>query len=143
MGTRIVVSGLTDKRARIAGRLAALEKEAAQLRADLQNIDAVLRLYDVPDPEAIKPTRLHTRNDWFRPGEAARLALDALREAEEPLTTRAVAERMMAAKGRPPGDARALALVSRTIMESLKRMDGVVEQVKKGRGTDALWRLIR
>lgn len=40
-----VVPGLHKKRAEISGKIIAYERDIGQLRADLRNIDAVLRLF--------------------------------------------------------------------------------------------------
>lgn len=142
MGDTFVISGLTDKRAEVAGRIAALEKEMAQLRADLLHIDAVLRLYGEAEPEAIRPKRPVQRNGWFRVGECSRMLLDTLRQADAPLTTREMTERLMATKGQPTGDVRTRALVQRTVLGTLNRMKGLVEKIDGGPGADAVWRLL-
>lgn len=142
MGDTFVVSGLTGKRAEVAGRIAALEKEMAQMRADLLHIDAVLRLYGEAEPEAIPPKRPVQRNDWFRVGECSRMVLDALRRADAPLTTREMTERLLAAKGQPTDDARTRAMVQRTVLGTLNRMKGMVEKIEGRPGADAVWRLV-
>lgn len=90
-----VVSALKDKRAEIAGVIEDMERRIAQHRADLVHVDAVLRFY-VPElePDGIAPKAVRKRNDWFRPGELARLVLDALRTARAPLSTREIAVRV-------------------------------------------------
>jgi hypothetical protein len=53
-----VVSALREKRAKVAGCIARLERQLDQHRADLSHIDGVLRLFEPDrDPEAIKPKR--------------------------------------------------------------------------------------
>jgi hypothetical protein len=65
-------------------RSSPLEK-AVQHRADFAHIDAVLRMC-APDvvPEEIAPKAVRKRNDWFKPGELARMVLDVLRIAPAP-----------------------------------------------------------
>jgi hypothetical protein len=94
-----VVSALVAKRSELAGFIADLEKRAAQHRADLGHVDAVLRLYGEAKPEAIRPKRVTQRNAWFSPGECARLVYDTLRPAEKPVGTREITEAAMTAKG--------------------------------------------
>jgi hypothetical protein len=51
-----VISALREKRAKVAGCIARLERQLDQHRADLSHIDGVLRLFEPDrDPEAIKP----------------------------------------------------------------------------------------
>ena len=50
-------------------------------------------------PEDIRPRRRRTCNASFRPGECLRLLYDVLRDAPEPVTTRDLAERIIAMKG--------------------------------------------
>jgi hypothetical protein len=99
MGEPHVIGALRAKRAETAGALADLAKEAARRRADLQHVDATLRLF-APDfaPEDIKPKRQYKRNAWFGRGEGTRLAPDILRAAERPLTAIEIAQELMAAK---------------------------------------------
>ncbi len=80
MGEPHVVSALRDKRTKLSGRIAHLERQIDQHRADLTHVDAVTI-----------PTKLvRDRNSRFRPGECVRLACDLLRNAPEPLPTSAI-----------------------------------------------------
>ena len=67
-----------------------MEQQVVQHRAGLVHLDAAMRLFD-PDlaPEAISSRPQQPRSAWFRPGECLRLIHDVLREAPQPLTTRA------------------------------------------------------
>ena len=80
-----VVAALRDKRAELSGTIVDLQKRLGQHRADLLHVDAVLRLF-APDlePAAIGPKSVRRGNEWFRPGELARLVLDVLRTAPAP-----------------------------------------------------------
>ena len=101
MGEPHVISALVTKRAELAGEIHALERRLAQLRADLIHIDAALVVFD-PDatPDTIAPKRPVRRSAWFAAGELSRLALEILRRADgEPLSTREIAHRVMAARG--------------------------------------------
>ena len=102
MGDTYVISGLTSKRAEVSGMIADLEKRIAQHRADLVHIDAVLRLYaPEAEPESIAPKAVRKRNDWFKPGELARMVLDVLRVAPAPLQVREIAVKVMEALRKP------------------------------------------
>ena len=50
-------------------------------------------------PELNLPPRRYRPNPYFKRGELPRLALDIMREAGEPLATRTIAARALAAKG--------------------------------------------
>ncbi len=81
---------------RLVGRL---EQQLADHRVSLTHLDATLRLFD---PNLLLPDsgpQQRERVSWFRPGECLRLIYDVLREAPQPLTTRDVAGRVIAAKG--------------------------------------------
>ena len=126
-----VIGGLRDKRAELAGMVNRLEQELAQHRASLVHLDATMRLFD-PDirPEEIRPRQLRAHNDWFRPGECLRLIYDVLRDAEQPVTTRDLAGRIMAAKGIAEADTRARQLVHKTVLASLTRAKQTIERVE-------------
>ena len=126
-----VIGGLRDKRAELAGMVNRLEQELAQHRASLVHLDATMRLFD-PDirPEAIRPRQPRAHNDWFRPGECLRLIYDVLRDAEQPVTTRDLAGRIMAAKGIAEADTRARQLVHKTVLASLTRAKQTIERLE-------------
>lgn len=137
-----VVSGLTDKRAELAGLIAALEARITQHRTDLVHIDAVLRLYGETAPEEIRPKRAARRNGWFATGECSRLVLDALRTADGELDTASIAQRMMAARGLDAADARTRELIHKTVLGSLGRLRPTVERLPPlTPGGSARWRL--
>jgi hypothetical protein len=64
-----VVTALVAKRAELAGQIQALEKQVAQLRADLVHVDAVWRMFNpAADPAAIPAKRPYRRRRWFKEG---------------------------------------------------------------------------
>lgn len=140
-----VISALRAKRAEIAGALAGLEKEAAQRRADLQHVDATLRLF-APDlvPGDIKPKQPRKHSAWFRRGERARLTLDILRTSDGPLTVIEIVQRLMPAKNIDPANKRAEECIRRTVYELLRRAHGkgTVERTG-GAGEAAGWRVAK
>jgi hypothetical protein len=62
-----VVSALMAKRSEVAGMITDLERRAAQQRAKLVHVDAVLRLY-APElqPDCIPSRAVRRRNGWFK-----------------------------------------------------------------------------
>ena len=80
----IAIAALKRKRAELAGLIAATEKRAAELRADLLHIDNALRIMNSPDDPALIPARKpRPRNrGYFVHGELSRRIYDALRTRE-------------------------------------------------------------
>ena len=140
-----VVSALVAKRAEIAGEIHSLERRLAQLRADLIHIDAALVVFD-PDaePATIAPKRPVRRSAWFAAGELSRLALEMLRRAgDEPLSTREIARRVMAARGLNEGDERSLRLIEKRVWNYLRRRAGGLVEIAGKEGRCAVWRVAR
>lgn len=145
MAEQHVISALKAKRAEIAGKLAGLAKEIALHQADLQHVDATLRLF-APDfaPEAIRPKQQRMHSIWFRRGERARLTFDILRAARAPLTAIEIVQRLMAAKNIDPGDGRAQECIRQTVYELLRHAHakGTVERTGNP-GEAAGWRIAK
>ena len=79
-----VISALREKRAKVSGCIARLERQLDQHRADLSHIDGVLRLFEPDrDLEAIKPKRTCAkRTSYFARNELSRLCRESLRDGE-------------------------------------------------------------
>jgi hypothetical protein len=102
MGNTFVISGLRDKRARIAGEIIQAQEIVARRTKELLAIDAVIRLFTPDcDPDMIAPIRPSARGLFFKYRELGRLCLDALRKAGKPVTLEWIVEMVMAAKGLP------------------------------------------
>ena len=117
-----VIAALREKRAELAGIIADLEKRINGHRADLVHLEATLRMF-VPDIEgdAIKPKAVRRRNAWFGKGECGRLVYGILRTAARPMTSREIAEALMAGRGLDPADHRTRDLIQKTVHGMLKR----------------------
>jgi hypothetical protein len=105
-----VISALREKRARVAGYVARLERQLDQYRADLSHIDSVLRLFELGrDLDEIRPKRTYVkRTRYFARNELSRLVPEALRDAgSEKLSTDEIASLVIAAKGFDVTDIRA------------------------------------
>jgi len=74
------VSGLSRKRAELAGQMLTLQEQVRQLSRDIEAVDRALVLMD-PNavPTKIKPIRAVHRYKYFSRGEMYRMLLDALR----------------------------------------------------------------
>ena len=95
-----VMDALREKRSELSGVVSRLEQQLVQHRGSLAHLDATMRLFD-PDllSQDTDLPPLRGRVSWFGLGECRRLIYDVLRDAPQPLATRELAERVMAAKG--------------------------------------------
>ncbi|MBO6540835.1 MAG: hypothetical protein JJ969_15720 [Rhizobiaceae bacterium] len=98
-GNAITINGLLTWRARLLRRLRKREGDTASIEADIQAIDRVLVnvIGFTGDIETL--TRDFRREALFKRGELQRLVMAVLRDANEPLTTRQITERVMDRKG--------------------------------------------
>ncbi len=131
MGELPVMDALRTKRSELVGLMGRLEQQLAQHRGSLAHLDATMRLFD-PDmlSQQADPAQQRERVSWFRPGECRRLIYDVLRDAPQPLATRELAERVMAAGCMPAADNRARALIQKTVLASLSRAKGTIERTE-------------
>lgn len=131
-----VLSGLTRKRADIAGQIEHTQQALRKLVADLDAIDAAIRVFDPEaDIAAIKPRQYPPRHAAFR-GEMMRHVMAALREAKgKPITTRDIAVQVMKARGLDPDDAEMLVVIRKRVgacMYKLKTAGAVKEKAGVG-----------
>ena len=126
-----VMDALRAKRSELSGIVNRLEQQIVQHRASLVHLDAAMRLFD-PDlaPEEAGLRQRHPRTTWFRPGECLRLIHDVLREAPQPMTTRALTEQVISVKAIVPTDEHSCALVQTTVLESLSRAKATIQRVE-------------
>ena len=126
-----VMDALRGKRSELSGIVSRLEQQIVQHRASLVHLDAAMRLFDPGlAPEAISSRSQQPRTTWFRPGECLRLIHDVLREAPQPMTTRALTERVMGMKAIATTDERSCALVQKTVLGSLGRAKATIQRVE-------------
>ena len=96
MAEPIIVTGLLAKRAEMAGLIDHHQKQIAGLQAGLAHLDATIHLFAPEiDLRTLKPKQHRERNHYFRPGEAPRAILDALRQAGKALTSRELSEQVL------------------------------------------------
>ena len=138
-----VISGLKDKRARIAGELASAQRLVDQKRSELAQVDAVLRMFSPDcDPDMIAPIQPAGRRDlFFHYRELTRLCLDILRRAEGPMRLDAIVDAVIGIKGFAP-DKHLRKHVTDSVRASLMRMrqKGRVRQVLDQ--PDSWWDLV-
>ncbi len=124
-----VLSALKEKRARLAGELQEAQLRVVALKADLESVDACLRIFhsDVP-PEAIPAKVTFGKSPSGLPkGAGTRTALEILRETGEPMSTPELAACILQRYGRPL-EQRALLMLVKAIQGNFsRRRDGIVE----------------
>ena len=113
MGELQVIGGLRDKRSELVELVGRLEQQLADYRVSLTHLDATMRLFDPDLLLADTDLQQRERVSWFRPGECLRTIYDVMREAPQPLTTRDVARRVIAAKGITVADDRTQSLIQK------------------------------
>lgn len=126
-----VLSGLIRKRSEIAGKIEHTQAALRQLVADLDSIDAAIKLFDPEaDIPAIKPRQYPPRHAAFR-GEMMRHVMGCLRLSEgKPVTTRDIALVVMKARGLNPEDQSLLVTIRKRVgacMWKLKQQGAVRE----------------
>ena len=108
------LSGLVAKRAEIAGQITQVRVTLRQLIADLDHVDAAIRIFDPAfDIEGIKPKAPTALFPVYFRGEFVRVILDMMREAKGPVTTKEIALHVMTGRGLSTTDAAMLALFTR------------------------------
>lgn len=143
--TDYVVAGLVRRRAELAGEIEATHERLRRLVADLENLDATLRLFDPNyQVEAIKPKAFRPPKDWANRGEMTRIVLSILRQAAEPLTTRDIALELLVERALDKNDQRLLRLMTKRVGVALRlqREKGVVRS-EQGPGQYQLWEITR
>jgi len=139
-GNTFLITGLVKLRARVAWEMEAAEQRHIQARADLSHIDAVIRMLAAIDPDAIKAKRINTKNQWFKHGEARRLAAEVLLEADTPMTTMDLAAKLLERMGFDPTDKVARRRVRQHLLNTLSGCDYFVSEI--GPRKERWWRLV-
>jgi len=143
--TDYMVEGLAKKRAELAGEIERTHETLRKLAADLEHIDATLRII-APGMavEAIKPKVFRPPADWSKRGEMTRMVLSILRTARQPMTTREIAERMVVERGLQATTA-ALNSMTRRVACALRRQReiGVARSTEGEAGFWQLWEIAR
>jgi hypothetical protein len=117
------VSGLIAKRAEIAGQIGVAQIELRRLIANLDHVDATIRLF-APDlaTETIRSKRPIPPQHQALRGEVKRIVLDTMREARRPVTTAEIASRVLSARMLPATDPELRKLFVRRVGQCLLMM---------------------
>jgi hypothetical protein len=132
---------LEQLHAELAGKIQVNKEQGERLVENMKHVEAVLKLLDPAYDVRHIAVRRRKPNLWFKRGTVFRNALDVLRNAERPLTTREIAARMLAAKGvTAPADKDRRTLEG-AVQSSLRNHKGkTIETV--GEGMPVRWRLL-
>ena len=127
--------------AELGGKINDNKREAKRLAESMKHVEAVLRMLEPGYNVRRIAVRRRKPNPWFKRGTVYRHALEILRDAKGPLTTRQITERMLAAKGVTKANQRAVRDLITTVLSCLRFHEG--EAVKTvGEGMPARWMLM-
>ena len=114
-----VISGLLRKRADLLGEAERLRDRTAEIRNDLDALDRTLgSLGYKGDLDAQMPRQ--KRQVLFGQGEMSRALLRELRDADGPLTSRELAQSILALKGDDVRDRKLVSEVTRRVSKALR-----------------------
>src|SRR3954452_1059994 len=121
MADELVTAALVRKRAELAGRIEYGRTELEAMLASLAALDPPLRLFD-PElrPQAIRPKPFPPLRGPEQPGMRVRDVLGALSETGRPMTTREIAERLLA--GRAVGNDKLVSRGSEIVGAALRKL---------------------
>lgn len=136
MADPIVVSQLIAKRSELAGEIEAKRLELNTLLRDLDHIDGAIKIFDPEKvPELLPVKRRRPRDELFARNELMRRTLEALREADRPLSAREIAAHIAQDK-RLETDRRPMALLTKRC-GCLEKAGGPAGE-QDGRATESL-----
>lgn len=130
----MVVSGLVTKRAEVAGQIALFKTEIIRLQGALSHLDGSIKLFAPEfDLRTVKAKRTNKRNQYFVKGEAQRMTLTILREANTPLCSREITDSLLEKKD-IQSTTPIVALIQKNILAVLHRLDArnIVRPINTG-----------
>ena len=138
-----VLSGLLRKRQENADQLEKVQDQVRELILRLDALDTTIRMFQ-PDIEIglVRVRSVPRRHAAVR-NESSRLIFAALREASEPLTTRALAKAIMEARGMNTADHAMVATMCNRLASTLRKLKsrGKVTADKVGE-RNMQWKLV-
>jgi hypothetical protein len=81
----------------LGGQILGNKTEALRLAESMRHVEAVIKMLDPTYNLRRIAVKRRQPNPWFKRGTVYRRAVDVLRTAEQPLTAREIAERVLAA----------------------------------------------
>jgi hypothetical protein len=137
-----VVSGLIEKRARVAGELSEAQMRVIRLKCDLAAIDCCIRMFKADfDPATIAPkVTLGKSPAMLSKGVGTRTALELLRTTGEALSSEELAYRVLILLTKDT-DPKAVEMLQKTIHSSFSRQKRPVVRLDKSTWPGR-WRLL-
>lgn len=141
--TDYVLTGLTKRRAELAGEIEATYERLRQLVASLESLDATILQFDPTyQVESIRPKAFRPPKDWANRGEMTRIVLSILRQAVEPMTTRDIALELLVVRALDKNDRRLLRLMTKRVSVALRlQRDKGSVRADQGPGQYQLWEI--
>lgn len=138
-----VISALVSKRSELAGLIQHHKKEMARLSEELSTMDKAIKVFD-PEyrTQGIKPRQYRKPNIFFKAGEANKMLLDILRDAQGPMSTIDISEEAVKRKGLKL-DADQLNKIKASIGNTLKSQarKGLIQELDKVNGVN-VWAIL-
>lgn len=125
MADPIVVSLLIKKRAELAGQIEATRTNLNAMLAALDHLDGAIKVFAPEKSPELLPIKRKTKDQCFQRNELTRRIFDMLRKADQPMTSREIAERLAEAKSLPT-DRRFMKLLVGRVINALKRQEHVL-----------------
>ncbi len=139
-----VLHALTRKRAEIAGQIEHNQLSLRHLIAELDHIDAAIRIFDpAVDIGRIRAKPVPPRHAAFK-GEVTRIVFNTLREAREPVSSRDIALRLMKERGLNPDDRELSVIMVKRICACLRvqKKKGLIRNAPYAGGLQG-WEVVR
>lgn len=137
------VNGLLTKRADLFNEAERLRDRMAEIKNDIGAIDRVLQSLGYEgDLDAKMPRQ--KRQVLFGPGELTRAILDELRDAPEPLSSREIAQAIVALNGQDARDRKLLGELTKRVSKALRVLsrDSLIKR-RQGPRRYMLWEIER
>lgn len=142
---KLVVHGLIARRAETVGQVAAAQELLARLMADLDHLDATIRIFEPNiDLEELPMKKVPPPNAAFR-GEIQRFLLHTLRNASVPMTTLQLATAIMENRNLNVADKALHRKIAQRTGHSLGKLrrNGFVQSEKANAGGLLRWQTSR
>jgi len=131
------VSGLLTKRADLYGEAERIRDRLAEIKSDIDAVDRVLGTLGYEgDLDAAMPRQ--KRHVVFGRGELTRAILDVLRDATEPMTTRQIAQAIVAVSGHDARDRRYMSDLVKRVGKALRQNCGDLRKGSDAQG-NVVW----
>jgi hypothetical protein len=129
---------LTQLHAELAGKLMDNKRAAVKIRTAMMQVEAVLQMLQPGfSVAAIAAKRRNKSNPWFKRGTLFRSAVDVLRRAGTPMTSREIADALIADKA-PEATRKQAKDLQAAILVAMRKRNG---KTVAGAGTPARWSL--